>query len=167
LGTHPSLTSKTANHYYANISYNHFWKIIGTVYHDNIILDILSKGPKSIYDIDYNMMENRLERYHIALWDVCRRVNRSGSSDRKLKCIEVNDDLRKKIAINSNIKCICLNGRKAERIFNKYFNDIKVNKRAYLPSSSTACSMGFVDKCNIWKSALRSTTSITPNDKAF
>ena len=73
--------------------------------------------------------------HHIALFDVCASCEINGSSDASIKEVVPNDI--EKILINSQIKYIILNGKKASSLYAKYMKDISLPSIT-LPSTSPA-----------------------------
>lgn len=134
LGSFPSVKSREAQFYYHH-KQNRFWKILSSVYEDNL--------PESIQD-----KQEFLKRHHIALWDVIASCDIVGSSDSSITNIVINDI--DKIIEKSNIKHIYLNGNKAYDLYVKYCsNELPYTK---LPSSSPANASYSLDKLiSNWK----------------
>jgi hypoxanthine-DNA glycosylase len=154
LGSYPGLKSEGIDHYYANISKNHFWKIMGKYTND----DVINSNLKKPYAIDFESMYNQLAKYNFGLWDLCKTVKRAdgNSSDSNLECVEINTKLEEAILGNRNLKRICFNGRKAERIFKRHNKKVAVDM-VYIPSSSYRCrGLDFNEKYRLWKEAFDS-----------
>lgn len=121
LGSIPSVISRNQGFYYANKN-NRFWTIL-----------------ESLFKVNLNSNEEKekfLLNNNIALWDVIKTCDITGSSDSSIKNVEVNDI--SKIIKDSEIETIFVTGKTALNNYNKYLKD-KVKKDAiYLPSPSSA-----------------------------
>lgn len=111
LGSFPSETSRKYNFYYQHPQ-NRFWKILGSLFNDNIL---------SNYDFKENIkiQQSFLIRQNIVLWDIIGSCEAKNSSDENLKNIQENDILS--LLKDSNIKVIFLNGLKATKTFYKKY----------------------------------------------
>ena len=119
LGSMPSTVSRNSKFYYANKS-NRFWKILELLFNEKFESEVDKK--------------NFLIENNIALWDVIKSCDITGSSDSTIKNIAVNNI--NLILKSSKTKYIFCTGKKAYEIFNKFFNvNIDV---IYLPSPSSA-----------------------------
>lgn len=121
LGSMPSKISRDYKFYYANKN-NRFWAIIEVLF--NIKLT------------SYQEKEKFLLNNYIALWDVIKECEITGSSDSSIKNVKVNNisELIKK----SNISVIFVTGKTALKYYNLYLkNEIKKDA-IYLPSPSSA-----------------------------
>lgn len=105
LGTMPGAKSLEKQQYYANPG-NQFWRIIYGLY---------DQMPSEYYAARLAFVK----RHHIALWDVLKHCSREGSSDGKIRDIEVNDigDL---IAGHPQLKCLAFSSQKAHQLFDTY-----------------------------------------------
>lgn len=121
LGSIPSVISRNQGFYYANKN-NRFWTIL-----------------ESLFKVNLNSNEEKekfLLNNNIALWDVIKTCDITGSSDSSIKNVKVNDI--SKIIKDSEIETIFVTGKTALNNYNKYLKD-KVKKDAiYLPSPSSA-----------------------------
>ena len=136
LGSMPGKVSLAKNQYYAHPQ-NRFWDFIYSIFNTPI-------------DADYEAKKAFLKSRKIALWDVIRDCQRSGSSDSKIINPIINDfsDL---IARYPDIKCILFNGKKAEQVFQRYLNNFPGIQFTTLPSSSPAnASISPADKLKAW-----------------
>lgn len=136
LGTFPSVKSLDAKAYYQNKSYNSFYKI----------MESLFERQSGMSDKDF-IINN-----HIALWDCMKEAERKGSLDANIKSYVAND-IETFLSRHPTIKAIVLNGKKADEAFKKHFDKEKLSQRysiRYLPSTSNANTMRFVDKLKIW-----------------
>lgn len=87
---------------------------------------------------------NMLLSNGIALWDVIASCDISGSSDSTITNVVPNDI--SSIIESADIKCIFLNGKTAEKYYNKYIiSNIGINAMC-LPSTSPANAAWSVEK---------------------
>lgn len=121
LGSMPSVKSKEVGFYYGH-KQNRFWKVLSDIFNEELF-DIASKRAF-------------LEKYHIALWDVIKECEITGSSDNSIKNVKVND--LNVILNEANIKAIFVTGKVAEKLYNKYCYPNTLIKAIYLPSTSPA-----------------------------
>lgn len=117
LGSFPSVKSREEGFYYAHPQ-NRFWKVLSRVFKEEI-----------------TNKKEFLVNHHIALFDVCASCEINGSSDASIKEVVPNDI--EKILINSQIKYIILNGKKASSLYAKYMKGISLPSIT-LPSTSPA-----------------------------
>lgn len=122
LGSFPSVKSREEMFFYAN-KQNRFWKVLAAV------LD--KKEPKSVDE-----KKEFLSTSKIALWDVAAECEIVKSSDVSIKNIKPNDI--NIILEKADIKTIYINGRAAEKYYNRYFKKNIAVKAVYLPSTSPA-----------------------------
>ena len=122
LGSFPSVISRNKGFYYANKN-NRFWKTIFTLLSESMCED--NETKKEI-----------LLKHRIALWDVVKSCDITGSRDNTIHDITVNDidGLLKK----TDITAIFLNGKTAEKLFDKYLKKSINIPSFYLPSTSSA-----------------------------
>lgn len=86
----------------------------------------------------------------IALWDVIASCDITGSSDSSIKNVVANE--LSEIFDNADIKQIFVNGKTAEKYYNKYIRDVIKREAICLPSTSPANAGWHVDKLIIeWK----------------
>lgn len=141
LGSFPSVKSRENMFYYGN-PHNRFWKILTKLYDTDPL--------NTIDDKIFFLYKNK-----IALWDVIESCEIYGSSDSSIKNVTPNDihDLITK----TNIKKIFVNGKTAEKYYNKYQFQFTGIKAEYLPSSSPANAKISIDELiRIW-SKIKST----------
>ena len=120
LGSMPSVKSRECGFYYAHPK-NRFWNTLSRVYNEEITDKL-----------------EFLKRHNIALFDVIKSCEITGSSDSTIKNVIPND--LKPILNNSNIKTIFTTGKKAYDLYNKYiFKETNINA-ILLPSTSPANS---------------------------
>ena len=122
LGSFPSVKSREQMFFYGHPQ-NRFWKVIAKV---------LGR------DVPETLEEKRklLLSEHIALWDVIGSCDIQGSADSTIKNVIPND-----ISIilkNADIKQIYVNGKTAEKYYNKYLRDLTGRDAVCLPSTSPA-----------------------------
>lgn len=122
LGSFPSVKSRKQKFFYGHPQ-NRFWKVISAVFECN--------EPETIEEKKKLLLEN-----DIALWDVIATCEITESSDSSIRNVEVNDI--SKILEKADIRQIFVNGRTAEKYFEKYTKD-QINRDAVcLPSTSPA-----------------------------
>lgn len=122
LGSFPSVKSREQLFFYGHHQ-NRFWKVTAAVFGDDV--------PKSIED-----KKAFLHKNHIALWDVIASCDIEGSADSTIKNVVPND--LDAIIKNSKVKRIFVNGKTAEKYYNKYTKDKLGRAAVCLPSTSPA-----------------------------
>lgn len=122
LGSFPSVQSREFGFYYAH-KQNRFWKVLSILYHEEIKRDIESK-------------KKFLDKYKIALFDVCYSCDIKSSSDASIKNVVPNN--LEPILKTANIKYIYVNGKTAFHLYNKLLKDKIGVEAIYLPSTSSA-----------------------------
>lgn len=122
LGSIPSVKSREIGFYYGHPQ-NRFWRILA---------DILKEPlPETIQD-----KKELLYKYNIALWDVLKECEITGSSDSSIKNPVPNDI--KSLIKKTNIKTVFVTGKVAEKFYNKFCLDKTGIPCIYLPSTSPA-----------------------------
>ncbi len=122
LGSFPSVKSREQKFFYGHPQ-NRFWKVISSVFGCNV--------PETIEEKKQLLFKKR-----IALWDVIASCDITGSSDSSIKNVKINDI--SKILGEADIKEIFVNGRTAQKYFEKYIKT-QINREAIcLPSTSAA-----------------------------
>lgn len=122
LGSFPSVKSREACFFY-NHPQNRFWKVLSAVYS--------SPCPETIPD-----KREFLFKHNIAVWDVIKSCEITGSSDSSIKNAVPNDITP--ILNKSKIKRIFTNGTASYKLYQKFIEP-KVKIKAYkLPSTSPA-----------------------------
>lgn len=136
LGSFPSVKSREQNFFYAHPQ-NRFWKVTSAVFNCTV--------PATIEEKKEFLYKNK-----IALWDVIASCEITGSSDSSIKNVTAND--LSKILESAKIEKIFINGKTAEKYYNKYTKD-KINHEAIcLPSTSPANAAWSVEKLTAeWK----------------
>ena len=136
LGSFPSVKSREAEFFYGHPQ-NRFWKVTATVFE--------SEAPETVEEKKAFLLKN-----HIALWDVIARCEIEGSADSTIKNAVANDICI--ILDKANIKEIFVNGKTAEKYYNKYIFPNTGRKAVCLPSTSPAnAAYGFERLIEKWK----------------
>ena len=130
LGSFPSVKSREQNFFYGHPQ-NRFWKVVSAVMDTDTPVTIEEKS-------------NFLHENHIALWDVIASCDITGSSDSSIKNVVANDltDILK----NADIRQIFVNGKTAEKYYNKYIRNTIGREAVCLPSTSPANAGWSVEK---------------------
>ena len=136
LGTLPGKKSLELGQYYGH-SRNRIWKILSTITGDDL--------PTNYEEKKQILFDNK-----IGLWDVAQSANRKGSLDVNIKD-EIPNNIDQLILICGSIRVIGFNGKKAEKLFYKYFSKKYGIKYISLPSTSPAnMAISFEDICDRW-----------------
>lgn len=122
LGSFPSVKSREQKFFYGHPQ-NRFWTVTSQVFG--------CETPKTIEE-----KKQFLHSQHIALWDVIASCEIEGSSDSSIKNVVAND--LEPILCASKIGRIFVNGRTAEKFYNKYTREVLGRDAIYLPSTSPA-----------------------------
>ncbi len=122
LGSFPSVKSREYGFFYGHRQ-NRFWRVIAAVCGEEAPETI--EGKKSL-----------LLRNGIAVWDVIRSCEISGSADSSIKNAVPNDIGF--ILKESKIDRIFTNGRKADALYKKYLEKVTGIRSVCLPSTSPA-----------------------------
>ena len=136
LGSFPSVKSREEMFFYGHPQ-NRFWKVLSAVFQCPSLETVEEKKQFLLF-------------HKIALWDVIGSCEIEGSSDSSIKNVTAND--LTPIIGGANIKRIFVNGKTAERYYNKYTKD-KIGKEAIcLPSTSPANAAWSIDRLvSVWK----------------
>ena len=130
LGSFPSVKSREQMFFYGHPQ-NRFWKVIDAV--------TKSKIPVTIEEKKTLLKANR-----IALWDVIASCEITGSSDSSIKDVTANDI---SVILNTaEIRQIFVNGKTAEKYYNRYIRDTIKQEAVCLPSTSPANAGWRIDK---------------------
>ena len=122
LGSFPSVKSREAGFYYHHPQ-NRFWKVIAGLTKEKV--------PKTIEE-----KKNMLLKHNIAIWDVIKSCEITGSSDSSIKNVvpaDIGSILQK-----SHIEKIYANGGKAYQLYMKYIYPDTKREIIKLPSTSPA-----------------------------
>lgn len=122
LGSFPSIKSRENNFYYAHPQ-NRFWRVVASVYSCPV--------PSSIEEKKNMLLSNK-----IAVWDVIRSCEITGSADSTIKSV-IPNDLSEILSV-ADIKKIYANGKTAQSLYNKYIKKNTGVDIISLPSTSPA-----------------------------
>ncbi len=122
LGSFPSEKSREENFFYGHPQ-NRFWRVMAEVF--------CQEMPRTIEEKTEFLLSNS-----IALWDVVGSCDIVGSSDSSIKNV-VTNDISIILAV-ADIKRIFVNGRTAEKYYNKYLKNTIGREAICLPSTSPA-----------------------------
>ncbi len=122
LGSFPSVKSREAEFFYGHPQ-NRFWSVIAAVFG--------SEKPQTIEEKKALALSNNL-----ALWDVIAQCEIEGSADSTIRDVTAND--LSIILKNSSVERIFVNGKTAEKYYNKYTYPKTGIKAICLPSTSPA-----------------------------
>lgn len=140
LGSFPSVKSREQLFFYGHPQ-NRFWKVISSV---------LDKAlPTTVEEKQAFLHEN-----HIALWDVIASCDICGSSDSSIKNVVPNNI--SEILENADIRQIFVNGKVAEKYYNRYIRNTVGREAICLPSTSPANAAQTLEKLIAVWSVIRS-----------
>ena len=122
LGSFPSVKSRENNFYYGHPQ-NRFWKVTAAVFSRPV--------PNTVDEKKSFLLENK-----IALWDVIKSCEITGSADSTIKSVTPND--LSEILSTASIKRIYANGKTAQKLYNKYIKKSTGTEITVLPSTSPA-----------------------------
>ena len=136
LGSFPSVKSREAQFFYGHPQ-NRFWKVTSKVFG--------VQEPRTVEE-----KKTFLLSHGIAVWDVIASCDITGSSDSSIKNVVPNDLTL--ILETADIRTIFVNGKTAERFYNKYIKDTISRPAVCLPSTSPANAAWSVERLvNAWK----------------
>ena len=136
LGSFPSVKSREACFFYGHPQ-NRFWKLMALIFEDEL--------PQTIDD-----KRAFLLRHNIAVWDVIKSCDITGSSDARIKNVVPND--LSMILNTANIRNIYVNGKTAYKYYEKYTKPLINRDAICLPSTSPANTAWNLEKlANEWK----------------
>ena len=139
LGSFPSVKSREAQFFYGHPQ-NRFWKVTSNVYG--------VAEPRTIEEKKAFLLS-----HGIAVWDVIASCEIEGSSDSSIRNV-VPNDLTKILSI-ADIRTIFVNGKTAEKFYNKYIKDTIGRDAVCLPSTSPANAAWSVERLtDTWKQIL-------------
>ncbi len=130
LGSFPSVKSREAAFFYGHPQ-NRFWSVIAKIFG--------AENPVTVEDKKELILSNKL-----ALWDVIAKCEIEGSADSTITDVTAND--LSIILKNSNVKRIFVNGKTAEKYYNKYTYPKTGIKAVCLPSTSPANAAWSVER---------------------
>ena len=122
LGSFPSVKSRETAFFYGHPQ-NRFWSVLAAIYGID--------KPETVEEKKKLILENNL-----ALWDVIASCEIVGSSDSSISDVTANN--LSVIINNSKIERIFVNGKTAEKYYNKYTYPKTGIKAVCLPSTSPA-----------------------------
>ena len=122
LGSFPSVKSREAGFFYGHPQ-NRFWKTIAAVFADDV--------PETT-----EKKKHFLLRHHIALWDVVASCEIDGSADSAIRNVVPNDISA--ILQAAQIRQIFVNGKTAEKYYNRFLLPQTGRAAVCLPSTSPA-----------------------------
>lgn len=140
LGSFPSVKSRETAFFYGH-GQNRFWRVIAAVFGEKV--------PESIDEKKELLLKNG-----IAIWDVIRSCEISGSADSTIKNVVPNDI--GVILKASRVERIFTNGKKADELYVKYLEAVTGIKAVCLPSTSPANAAWTLDRLTEKWSFIRS-----------
>ncbi len=122
LGSFPSVKSREVMFFYGHPQ-NRFWPVVADVFEKPV--------PMTVPDRKAFLVRN-----HIAAWDVIASCRIEGSSDASITDVTVND--LRPILEAAPIRQIYVNGKTAEKMYQKYTQPVTGRPCICLPSTSPA-----------------------------
>jgi len=139
LGSFPSVKSREAQFFYGHPQ-NRFWKVTSAVFG--------APEPRSVEE-----KKTFLLSHGIAVWDVIASCDIMGSSDSSIKN-EVPNDLTTILNV-ADIEQIFVNGKTAEKFYNKYIRTTIGRDAVCLPSTSPANAAWSLERLTeSWKQSI-------------
>ena len=136
LGSFPSVKSREAEFFYGHPQ-NRFWAVVAEIYG--------CEKPQTVEEKKKLVLENKL-----AMWDVIQSCEIEGSADSTISNVTAND--LNIILQNSKVNRIFVNGKTAEKYYNKYTYPKTGIKAICLPSTSPANAAWNVERLvEAWK----------------
>lgn len=136
LGSFPSVKSREAAFFYGHAQ-NRFWAVVAKIFEN--------EKPESTEEKKRLILENNL-----AVWDVIQSCEIEGSADSTISNVTAND--LSIILENSMVDRIFVNGRTAEKYYNKYTYPKTGIKAVCLPSTSPANAAWSIERLvEAWK----------------
>ncbi len=130
LGSFPSVKSREMMFFYGH-KQNRFWQVISKVFGETT--------PSTVEE-----KKILLKKHNLALWDVIKSCDIEGSSDSSIKNVIPND---LSIIVNfAKIEKIIVNGKTAEKFYNKYIKEKIGRDIICLPSTSPANATWKLDR---------------------
>ncbi len=122
LGSFPSVKSREALFFYGHPQ-NRFWKLVASIFEEDLPVTVEEKRAL-------------LLKHNIAVWDVIKSCDITGSSDASIKNVVPND---LSIILNvADIRNIYVNGKTAYKYYEKYARPVIHRDAICLPSTSPA-----------------------------
>ncbi|MBQ9148987.1 MAG: DNA-deoxyinosine glycosylase [Oscillospiraceae bacterium] len=122
LGSFPSVRSREAGFFYGHPQ-NRFWKVLAAVFGREVPATIPEKRALLLDE-------------GVALWDVIASCEIEGSADSSIRNVAVNDLSR--ILEAAEITEIFVNGKTAQRYYDRYLRPLTGRAAVCLPSTSPA-----------------------------
>ena len=122
LGSFPSVKSRESEFFYGHPR-NRFWSVLAAVFEEEV--------PGTVSEKKAFLLE-----HNVALWDVIGSCEIEGSSDSSIRNAIPNDI--SPILSKADIRTIYVNGRTAEKYYNKYLRAVVGRDAVPLPSTSPA-----------------------------
>lgn len=136
LGSFPSVKSREAAFFYGHPQ-NRFWAVVAEIYG--------CEKPQTVEEKKKLVLENKL-----AMWDVIQSCEIEGSADSTISNVTAND--LSVILNNSKVDRIFVNGKTAEKYYNKYTYPKTGIKAICLPSTSPANAAWSIERLvDAWK----------------
>ena len=130
LGSFPSVKSREAGFFYGHPQ-NRFWRVTASLFGDSV--------PRTTEE-----KRAFLLRRHIALWDVIRSCEITGSSDASIRNVTPND--LRGILKTAPIRQIFVNGKTAEKYYHRFTEPVLQRPCICLPSTSPANAAWSVER---------------------
>lgn len=130
LGSFPSVKSRESRFFYGHPQ-NRFWRVTAAVFGEPV--------PQTTEEKKAFLLRN-----HVALWDVIASCEITGSSDASIRNVTVND--LQTILTAARIRAIYVNGKTAERYYQKYALPHTRRPAICLPSTSPANAAWSVER---------------------
>lgn len=130
LGSFPSVKSREAAFFYGHPQ-NRFWRVLAALYGEAVPTSAEEKRAL-------------LLRRHIAAWDVIASCSIVGSSDSSIRDVAPND--LRPILQASGLTRIYVNGKTAEKLYQKYIEPTLGISAVCLPSTSPANAAYSLDR---------------------
>ncbi len=122
LGSFPSQKSREQMFFYGHPQ-NRFWRVLAAVYGGDV--------PQTIADKRHFLLA-----HGVAVWDVIASCDIVGSADSSIRAVVAND--LSEVLEAADIQRIYVNGKTAERYYNRYLRDSLGREAVCLPSTSPA-----------------------------
>lgn len=136
LGSFPSVKSREASFFYGHPQ-NRFWTVVAEIFGE--------EKPQTVEEKKKLILKNNL-----ALWDVIQSCEIEGSADSTINNVTAND--LSTILENSKVDRIFVNGKTAEKYYNKYTYPKTGIKAVCLPSTSPANAAWSIERlAEAWK----------------
>lgn len=130
LGSFPSVKSREEGFFYGHPQ-NRFWRVLAAVLSCEI--------PRTVEEKRAMLLEN-----HIALWDVIGSCEIEGSSDASIRSVVPNEIER--LLSQTKIRRVFVNGKTAEKYYNRYLRERLAMDATCLPSTSPANAAWSLDR---------------------